>query len=67
VGAALVRACTETARTLGYGELHAATSTADRIFLRLGWELTEAVVHHGHSVNLYRCALAEQREDGVKR
>ena len=54
VGAALVTACAQTALDLGYPELYAATNTADSIFLRLGWELLEEVVHHGHVVNLYR-------------
>ena len=59
VGAALVTACAETARALGYPELYAATNTADGIFLRLGWEWLEEVVHHGHVVNLYRCREVE--------
>ena len=57
VGAALVGALEQQARQLGFARVYCATSTAQSLLERRGWQLLETLEHEGHDVGIYAKAL----------
>jgi GNAT superfamily N-acetyltransferase len=57
IGSALVSAGMQVAQEQGFTRIFTATSTANGILERLGWQPVQAVSHDGEPVNLYRCDL----------
>lgn len=54
LGARLVRAAEGEARRLGLATLHAGTSTAESLFVRLGWRVVERTTYHGEALAILR-------------
>jgi GNAT superfamily N-acetyltransferase len=61
LGARLVRAAEDEARRLGIPTLHAGTSTAGRLFERLGWRAVDRTPCHGEDLGLYRWDASSAR------
>lgn len=57
IGAALLNALSDTAATLGYGELYCATATSRSLLERLGWTLHEVCIHEGSEMTIFRKGL----------
>lgn len=57
IGTELTRAIEQLAKSLGYCRLYCATSTANRLLDRLGWQLMERISHEGENVSVYRKEL----------
>lgn len=57
IGAQLLVALEQEARNLGFRYIYCATSTADSLLQRCGWELIERIIHEGQGLAIYRKAL----------
>jgi len=57
IGAALVRALEDIARSLGCSRIYCGTSTANRILERQNWQFMEQVTYNGEDVSLYEKLL----------
>lgn len=53
IGAKLLNALEEHARRLGFHQIFSATSTAESLLLRCGWQLMERIVHEGSPIGIY--------------
>lgn len=59
VGRALLGAVQREARELDYEWLHAATTTAEGLFMHLGWQLFAHREHEGQTMGWFRQSLRE--------
>jgi GNAT superfamily N-acetyltransferase len=57
IGAKLLIALEEQARTLGFRRIFCGTSTAASLLQRCGWQLMERIIHDGHDLGIYSKAL----------
>ena len=57
IGTALVKAGMQVAREQGYARIFTATSTANGILERLGWQQVQAVSHGDECLMIYCCDL----------
>ncbi len=58
IGAHLLSALEEVARTFGYAHIYCGTSTAMRLLHRAGWQFMERVSYHGDEVSIYHKGLS---------
>ena len=57
IGAQLMDALEDQARSLGLPWIYCGTSTANSLLERCGWELMETIIHEGHELGIYRKSL----------
>lgn len=57
VGAVLLGALEQQARQLGFARVYCATSTAQSLLERGGWQLLEKLDHEGHALSIYAKGL----------
>jgi GNAT superfamily N-acetyltransferase len=57
IGAKLVSALEDVARTLGYATIYCGTSTAISLLTRNAWQLMERIRYNGEDVSIYQKAL----------
>ena len=57
IGSELVRALQLQAKTMGFDRIYCATSTAHALLQRLGWQLSEQIVHEQQTLAIYAKAL----------
>jgi len=58
IGAHLLSALEEVARTFGYSHIYCGTSTAASLLNRAGWQFMERVSYHGDEVFIYQKKLS---------
>ena len=54
IGSILLNALEEHALRLGFHQIFCATSTAESLLLRCGWQLIESIDHEGGALSIYR-------------
>jgi GNAT superfamily N-acetyltransferase len=57
IGARLVSALEDVARSLGFTVVYSGTSTANTLLVRAGWQCMEVVDYHDETVSIYRKVL----------
>jgi GNAT superfamily N-acetyltransferase len=57
IGARLIMSLEDMARSLGYQQMYAGTSTANTLLVREGWRFIELVQYNGEAVSIYEKAL----------
>jgi len=57
IGSQLVHALELQAKTMGFDRLYCATSTAEGLLQRLGWLLSERIIHEDQALGIYAKAL----------
>lgn len=58
IGASLLRATTELARSLGFGHIYCATATSHTLMEREGWQPMQSATLHGTVVVIYARSLS---------
>jgi len=66
VGASLLHATVELARTLGFAHIYCATATSHTLMAREGWDAVQSVELHGTPVVIYRKSLGDLWEDAIR-
>ena len=56
LGASMLDALVSKAKTLGFEQVYCATSTAERLLTRTGWQTLEVIVHAGKQLTIFRSA-----------
>jgi GNAT superfamily N-acetyltransferase len=59
IGASLLRATVDLARSLGFAHIYCATATSHTLMAREGWDAVQSVELHGTPVVIYRKELAQ--------
>jgi len=54
IGARLIAALEQEARSLGFQSIYCGTSTAESLLVRCGWQLHERILHEGEPLGIYR-------------
>jgi len=57
LGALLLAALLAEASRLGFHAIYCATATSESLLAREGWSQMESLVHEGHQLQVFRCAV----------